>query len=479
MKAEPQTSPLKGQNLSGEARNEALSGECSRDRTVRTRSSEVMTESSVGLSRRSVLQAAAGVLAASLAKVADAAEVGGRSVRASRSPDSVATASDPGPARQMEIYRGGLTGAKPAVPIAFEDLERKAQEAIKPEVFGYIQGSAGNGASSRANVTAFERWQILPRFLKDVSKRDLSVQFFGQRFSAPIMLAPIGGVLGTIHPDGEVAVARAARGAGIPMMLSTLSSKTMEAVAEALQDTPRWFQLYWPSDRDLTASFLQRAERSGYRAVVVTVDTKFLGWRETDLQNTYYPFFAGHGLANYFSDPVFRRGLRSKPEDNLPEAVTHWGNAFRNPTFSWADLKWLRQQTRLPILLKGILHPDDARKAVDHGAEGVVVSNHGGRQLHGVTPSLAALPGIAKAVGQRIHVLFDSGIRRGSDVFKALALGAKCVLLGRPYAYGLAVAGEVGVSEAIRNVVADFDLTLALAGCASIAELNKQYVSRV
>jgi isopentenyl diphosphate isomerase/L-lactate dehydrogenase-like FMN-dependent dehydrogenase len=247
----------------------------------------------------------------------------------------------------------------------------------------------------------------------------------------------------------------------------------MEQVAQTMGDAPRWFQLYWPGSDELAASFLERAERAGYGAIVVTLDTYLLAWRERDLQNAYLPFLRGEGLANYFSDPVFRAAVGGDPRTNPVQAIEYFGRIFSDPSRSWSDLDKLRQATRLPILLKGVLHPDDARKALDHGASGVIVSNHGGRQLDGAIPALAALPRVVDAVGDQMTVLFDSGIRRGADVVKAIALGARAVLLGRPYAYGLAVGGEQGVREVLLNLIADLDLTLGLAGCASFADLDR------
>ena len=256
------------------------------------------------------------------------------------------------------------------------------------------------------------------------------------------------------------------------MVLSTVSSVPMETIAQAMGDVPHWFQLYWPQNNDLAASFLSRAERAGYSALVVTLDTYHLAWRERDLQKAYLPFLQAQGLANYLTDPVFRAALPVPPEKNPLPAVLYFLQTVSNPALTWKDLAFLRRHTRLPILLKGILDPDDARQALDHGAQGIVVSNHGGRQLDGAIAAIDALPRVAKAVGDRTTLLFDSGIRRGADVIKAIALGAKSVLLGRPYCYGLAVGGEAGVRDVLENLIADIDLTLGLAGCASFADLS-------
>jgi isopentenyl diphosphate isomerase/L-lactate dehydrogenase-like FMN-dependent dehydrogenase len=381
----------------------------------------------------------------------------------------------PGQQRQMEIYQLGLVGKTPTTPVSVEVLELQARKVLKAEAFDYLAGGAGAEETQRANGEGFRRWRVLPRRLHDVSHRDLSIELFGQRFPVPILLAPIG-VQGILHNQGELAVARAARSLGVPLILSTLSSYALEEVAQEMAEGPRWFQLYWPNNPDLAASFLQRAERAGYKAVVVTLDTYMLSWRERDLQNAYLPFLKGDGLSNYFNDSVFQSLVGGNPKQNPVKAVEVFGQIYSNPGFTWEDLSFIRRHTQLPILLKGILRPDDACKAVEHGMDGIVVSNHGGRQLDGAVAALDVLPGIVEAVFGRIPVLFDSGIRRGADVFKALALGAKAVLLGRPYCFGLAVNGEAGVRDVIRNLIADFDLTLGLAGCASLKEVGPDFL---
>jgi lactate 2-monooxygenase len=374
--------------------------------------------------------------------------------------------------RQMEIYQAGLAGIKPAQPVSVDELEAKAKAGLKTEAFDYVAGSAGSEQTAYANCDAFRRWRIVPRLLRDVSRRDLAVEVLGLKLRAPVMLAPIG-VQSILNKEGELAVARAARALDVPSVLSTVSSFTMEEVASALVDTPRWFQLYWPRDDALAASFICRAELAGYSAIVVTLDTYLLAWRERDIGNAYLPFLRGDGLANYFSDPVFRSAVGEDPRSNLARALAYFGHVFSDPARTWDDLERLCRSTRLPVLVKGVLHPDDARLAVDKGAAGVIVSNHGGRQLDGALPALEALPQVTDAIGDRVPVLFDSGIRRGADVFKAVALGARCVLLGRPYAFGLAVGGEQGVRDVLSNLIADIDLTLGLSGCASFAEVSR------
>ncbi len=378
--------------------------------------------------------------------------------------------------RQFEIYQLGLAGKKISIPIPLAQLEKKAAEVLAPPAYGYVAGGASGERTMRANLAAFDRWRIVPRMLRNVSERDLSVELFGRTLPAPVLLAPVG-VQGILHPESDLASARAAASLGVPFILSTLSSRSMEDVAQAMGDAPRWFQLYWGKDHELTASMLRRAEGSGYSALVVTLDTAMLGWRERDLQHPHLPFLLGYGLANYFSDPVFRSRLTGPPEGDPAAAIRLWAALFSNTALRWSDLDWLRRQTRLPVLLKGILHAEDARHALDCGVDGIIVSNHGGRQVDGAVAALDALPGVAAVVQQKIPVLFDSGVRYGSDAIKALALGARAVLLGRLYLWGLAVAGEQGVRDVLQNFLADFDLTLGLSGYRSCRELDVSVLS--
>jgi isopentenyl diphosphate isomerase/L-lactate dehydrogenase-like FMN-dependent dehydrogenase len=373
--------------------------------------------------------------------------------------------------RQMAIYARGLEGERPAIPVSAEKLEEAAKGVLKLEAYCYVAGGAGGEATMRANRNGFDRWRIVPRMLRDVSRRDCGVKLFGKALTQPLLLAPVG-VQSLFHPDAELAVARAARSLNVPIVLSSAASKPMEAVAEAMGDVTRWFQLYWPKNKELAASFLSRAEKAGYSAIVVTLDTHMLGWRERDLQRAYLPFLYGQGLANYFTDPVFRAALPAPPERDPRPAIQYFLEIFSDPSLTWVDLGFLRQHTKLPILLKGILDPEDARMAMDHGVDGIIVSNHGGRQVDGAIGAIEALPRVAREIGDRIPVLFDSGIRRGADVFKALALGARAVLLGRPYCYGLAIGGEEGVRTVVENLLADIELTLGLAGCASIGDVS-------
>lgn len=376
--------------------------------------------------------------------------------------------------RQLQVYMAGLQGQRPTLPVSPERLEQQAHEQMTREAWGYLDGMA---RTMQANRAAFERWQIVPRMLRNVSQRDLSTQILTMHLPVPLLLAPIG-VQSIIHPDAEVAVARAAAATGVPLILSTASSKTLEEVAAAAGETLRWFQLYWSKDPAFNASVVQRAERAGYRAIVVTLDTTLLSWREQDIQNAYLPFLLGEGLATYFSDPAFRASLAQPPEQNPQAAIQYFVSIFTNPSLTWQDLSFLRQHTTLPIILKGIMHPDDARLAIEHGADGIIVSNHGGRQVEGAQAALDALPEVVAAVNGALPVLFDSGIRRGADVIKALALGAQAVLLGRPYIWGLALAGTQGVQDVLLNLLADIDLTLALSGQQAVKNLTPAILTR-
>ncbi|MGH3156183.1 MAG: lactate 2-monooxygenase [Streptosporangiaceae bacterium] len=377
---------------------------------------------------------------------------------------------------QNEIYLAGLEGAVPDLPTDLHRLEDLAAARLTPQAHGYVAGSAGAEQTARANLAAFDRWKIVPRMLRDVAERDLSTTILGTRMPAPIILGPVG-VLRILHPDGELAVARAAKSLGVTMTLSTAASTAMEEVAA--EAGPRWYQLYWPKDRELAASFVHRAGEAGYTVLVVTLDTFALAWRPRDLDQAYLPFLLGIGVQNYWSDPVFRKAAGGPVTDeNRQLAVLHWAANFGNPSLTWDDLAWLRRVWDGPIVLKGIQHPDDARRAVDAGMDGIVVSNHGGRQVDGAIASLEALPAIASEVGSHTTVLFDSGIRSGADIAKALALGAQAVMIGRPYAYGLALAGEDGVRHVLRCLMANLDLTLALAGRSSLAGLGPDLLSR-
>ncbi|KHF31531.1 alpha-hydroxy-acid oxidizing protein [Paenibacillus sp. JTLBN-2024] len=378
---------------------------------------------------------------------------------------------------QMDIYQCGDEAAK-LLPVSFDEWENRAKEVLAAAPFGYVYGAAGAGDTHRGNVDAFQKYRIRPRVCSDISKRDLSVSIFGDRFPVPFLLAPIG-VNTILHPDGELAPAKAAAKLGVPYILSNVSSVSMEEVAEAMGDAVRWFQLYPPKDHGLTKSFLKRAEAAGFKAIVVTVDSTLLGWRETDLRNAYLPFLTGQGMGNYFSDPVFCSQLKESPDKNVKEAALKALEEGNNTCFTWKELEYIREQTRLPLLIKGITHPDDALLALEHGVDGIIVSNHGGRQLDGAVATLDALPSISESIQGKIPIIMDSGIRRGADILKAIALGATAVLVGRPYAYALAVAGQTGVEEVIKHLMAETELQLAISGRSRIEEVDESLIMKV
>ncbi|HWS49855.1 MAG TPA: alpha-hydroxy-acid oxidizing protein [Microbacterium sp.] len=413
---------------------------------------------------------------------------------------------------QSDIYRAGISGTKPAVPIDPVALETAARKGLSAQAFAYIAGGAGAERTMAGNREAFDRWQVWPRPLRDVSERDLGVDFLGTRRPTPLLLAPLG-VMELAHGEADLAVARAAASLGVPYTLSNQASFPMEQVADAAPGGSRLFQLYWSASDDLNRSLLARAEASGCEAIVVTLDTHLLGWRTRDLDLAYLPFTRGMGIAQYASDPVFQRlvgeragaartdaaavkvtpqavaaaitiarkgrgltggGLRESLRSPLPRAaVETFLEVFSTPALTWDDLARAREWTSLPILLKGIVHPDDAQRALDAGMDGVWISNHGGRQIDRSVPTLVVLPEIAERVAGRVPIVFDSGVRSGADAVIALALGASVVALGRPYAYGLGIAGEAGVREVVRNVLAELDITLGLAGLTAVSQLDR------
>jgi L-lactate dehydrogenase (cytochrome) len=416
--------------------------------------------------------------------------------------------------RQNEVYRAGVYGHQPRVPTAVRALQARAKQALNARAYAYVAGGAGDEVTQRANRAAFDKWAVVPRVLRDVSERDTSIELFGRRLPAPLLLAPVG-ALELVHDEADLAVARAAASLGVPMVFSNQASVSMEDCAATMGDAPRWFQLYWSTSDELVESLVGRAEAAGCDALVVTLDTTMLGWRPRDLDLGHLPFALGKGIAQYTSDPVFRRlveqrvasaGERRPQPRPTPAAVKAlvgmaraWPGSFRDnlrsplpraavetflgiysrPSITWADLAWLRSTTRLPIVLKGVLHPDDARRALDEGVDGVVVSTHGGRQVDRSISALDALPDVAAAVDERAPVLLDSGIRSGADVLTAVALGASAVLLGRPFAWGLALAGEEGVRQVIADVLAEFDLTLGLTGHTAVDQLSPEILRRV
>jgi lactate 2-monooxygenase len=378
---------------------------------------------------------------------------------------------------QDEIYLNGLTGAVPDLPTDLGRLEEAARSAMAPRSFDYVAGAAGSGDTARENLAAFGRWRIVPRMLVDVSTPSYSTTVLGADLPVPVLLAPVG-VLGIAHPDAESAVARAAAAAGVPMVLSTAATTAMEDVATANGTGQRWYQLYWPKDKAVAASLLGRAQAAGYSVLVVTLDTRILAWRPRDLDNGYLPFLQGVGIQNYLSDPAFQAGLTSSVDVDPDSAVLRYTQMFGDLSLTWDDIPFLRQHWNGPIVLKGILSVADAVRAADSGVDGIIVSNHGGRQVDGAIAALDALPAVADAVGGRLTVLFDSGIRGGADMLKALALGAQAVLIGRTYVYGLALGGESGVRHVLRALRADFELTMRLAGLSRLSELGPGCLQR-
>jgi lactate 2-monooxygenase len=407
---------------------------------------------------------------------------------------------------QDEIYLAGLGGVTPGLPTDLNELERAAAGRLTPGAYAYIAGSAGSGDTARENREAFRRWRIVPRMLTDVSSPSYASTVLGADLAVPFLLGPVG-VLGLAHPGGEIAVARAAAACGVPIVLSTVSSTAMEEVAEASGDGQRWFQLYWPQDRAVAASFLARAKAAGFTALVITLDTRLLAWRPRDLDQAFQPFLRGIGIQNYLTDPAFQESLAALASADpaapasadpasadlvapasadlvapasaeLAAAILQFTRIFGDRTLTWADLSFARDHWDGPIVVKGILSVADAERAAGAGMDGIIVSNHGGRQVDGAIAALDALPAIAAAVGSRITVLFDSGIRGGSDMLKALALGARAVLIGRPYAFGLGLGGEDGVRHVLRALRNDFELTMRLSGYASLNELCPQSLVR-
>lgn len=380
---------------------------------------------------------------------------------------------------QLEIYLNGLNGTHPSLPMSHAELERRAEQVMSPQLWSYVSGGAGNERTQRANIEAFDRWGLMPRMLAGVAERDLSVELLGQRLPTPLLLAPVG-VIGLCEKSGhgDLTTARASARRGVPMIASTLSQDPLEAVAEALDGSPGWFQLYPPNDRELTESFVRRAEAAGYSAIVVTLDTLMLGWRPRDLQIASFPQLSGLCLANYFTDPVFTAALDAPPEEDLTAATMRWAQVFGNQHLSWSDLEWLRSLTSLPLILKGICSPEDARRAIGYGVDAIYCSTHGGRQANGGLPALQCLPGVVAAAGDA-PVIFDSGVRSGPDVVKAMALGARAVGIGRPYAYGLAVGGQEGIEHVLQCLLAEIDLTMGIDGYGRFADLSSEALQEV
>jgi lactate 2-monooxygenase len=379
---------------------------------------------------------------------------------------------------QNEIYFAGLSGGRPSFPIRFEELEAKAHAALPESLVSYVAGGCGNERTQEANVAAFDHWGLTPRMFVGARQRDLSIDLFGLKLPTPLFMSPVG-VIGLCAPDGhgDIATARAAAKTGVPMIASTLTVDTLEHVAQEFGSTPGFFQLYTPTDRALAQSLVHRAEQAGFKAIVVTLDTWLTGWRPRDLRTANFPQLRGLCLANYFADPYFRAMLAKPPEEDVPAATMLWARIFGQP-LTWADLPWLRSLTKLPLLVKGICHPDDARRAIDGGVDGIYCSNHGGRQANGGMAAIDMLPAVVSAAGNT-PVLFDSGVRTGVDALKALALGARAVGIGRPYAYGLALGGVEGIVHVLRCLLAEADLYMAVDGYPTLADLRANPPQRV
>lgn len=360
-------------------------------------------------------------------------------------------------------------GSVEKYPINFQELELAAKEKLAAGPFGYIRSSAGGEETYRKNTESFGKYFIIPRFLTDVSTLNTEVNLFGRTYPHPLFIAPVG-VNRIAHEDGEIAVAKAAAKYNFPYIQSTVSSYSIEEITEATPESSKWFQLYWSQNKEIAFSMVKRAEQAGYEAIVLTVDTVMLGWREEDVRNQFSPLKRGFAKGNYASDPIFMAALPDHEEETIIASIIE--NVY-HPTLNWENIAELKEKTSLPILIKGILHPEDAKLAIRNGVDGVIVSNHGGRQLDGVIASIDALSDIVKAVDNKIPVLFDSGIRRGSDAVKALALGATAVLIGRPFVWGLAANGQVGVEKVLENFLQETKVSISLSGASSLEELRK------
>lgn len=377
-----------------------------------------------------------------------------------------------GPEIQGGVYLRGLGGAKPEIPTSFPGLEAAAKAKMSRQAWAYTAGAAGLESSMEANRAAFARYPIAPRMLGGAGQRDLSCEMFGVKVAAPLFSSPIG-VLEMMHPEADLAVARAMASLNLAMMISSQASTPMEKIAEANGDGPRFFQLYWGKSDAIAESFVKRAEAIGCKAIFITLDTTVLGWRPRDLDLGFLPFLRAQGIAQYTSDPVFRAMLPAPPEENPMAAAVTFTQVFSDPGLDWARIAKIRSWTKLPVVLKGIMRADDAAKAVAEGYDGVMVSNHGGRQIDGGIGALDALSEVLPAVNGKAAVYFDSGVRCGADAFKALALGAHAVGIGRPYAYGLVIDGENGVKTVMEYLTGELDLTMALMGTRTIAEIDR------
>jgi lactate 2-monooxygenase len=374
-------------------------------------------------------------------------------------------------AMQNEIYNAGLKGVLPTFPVDFATLEKRAHEALGPMLTNYVAGGCGDEHTQDQNAAAFHHWGMVPRMMVDCSTRDLSIELFGHRYPTPLFMAPIG-LNGEASQDrhGDMAAARASALTGVPFCASTLANDPLEDVKAACGDTPAWFQLYTPKNKELATSLIRRAEEAGYKALVVTLDTWVTGWRPRDLNASNFPQLRGKVLQNYFTDPVFRSLLAKPPEEDPAAAIFTWAATF-GQVLTWDDMAWFKSVTKLPIVLKGICHPDDARRAVDSGADAIYCSNHGGRQANGGIATIDLLGDVVAAAGD-VPVLFDSGVRSGTDAVKALALGARAVGVGRPYTYGLALGGAEGAAWVLRSILAEADLLMAVNGYPTLADVR-------
>nr|WP_304219476.1 alpha-hydroxy acid oxidase [Fredinandcohnia onubensis] len=353
-------------------------------------------------------------------------------------------------------------------PVSYEELEQEAKKKMSVGGFGYVRSGAGGEVTLRENQESFAKYSIVPRVLRDVSNIDTSITLFGKTYPHPFLLAPVG-MLKLAHEEAELAVSKAAAAYQVPFVQSTVSSYSIEDVAEVSGNSSKWFQLYWSNNKEISFNMVKRAEEAGYEAIVLTVDTVMMGWREEDMKNRFSPLRQGVGKANYEQDPVFLSSLDSQDSESIIQGIL---DNIHHPSLNWTHVVELKERTSLPILLKGILSPDDARLAVENGVDGVIVSNHGGRQLDGVIAAIDALPHIVEEIKGEIPVLFDSGIRRGSDIVKALTLGADAVFIGRPFVYGLAAAGQKGVEKVIGNFIQDTKVSIALAGVSCVKDLK-------
>ncbi len=356
-------------------------------------------------------------------------------------------------------------------PINLFEYETIAKQHLTPMALDYYQSGALDEITLKENRLAINRYQLRPRMLVDVSQRDLSTTILGQSLTMPILIAPMAFQC-LAHPEGEIATAQAAANSGVVMVLSTMSTKSLEAVAAQTQHTPQWFQLYIHRDRSLTQALVQRAEAAGYSALCLTVDAPMLGKRESDRRNQF-SLPKTMELANLVS--MADLAIPQTPQES---GLFAYFTQQIDPSLTWKDLEWLQSISTLPVLVKGILRGDDGLKAYEHGAKGIVVSNHGGRQLDGAIATFEALPEIVATVGDKIEILVDGGIRRGTDILKALALGAKAVLVGRPILWGLAVDGTKGVAHVLELLKEELDLAMALSGCASIKDIEASLVMK-